>query len=247
MPGVLALVGGDEFHPGNEPHDVRLRDAAAGRPAYVLATAANDNPEAAVATAKGWFATLGMPIEELRARTRTEAESDPAAAAAAGAGLVYIAGGNPGHVLEVLRESRVWAAMAQSWRNGMALAGSSAGAMALCQWGLIRAGWPNRTRRRSSEGLGLLPGCAFLPHFDTFGQRWIPSAHEVLGRETLLLGVDERTAAFWEDGQWWALGAGAVTLVSGEARQVFRAPSPIGGLPTPGAPMGGRELPVEPR
>lgn len=233
MPGVLALVGGDEFHPGNEPHDVRLRDAAAGRPAYVVATAANDNPEAAVDTARRWFVTLDLEIEELRVRTKVDAADKAVAQQALGAGLIYIAGGNPGHALEVLRGSRVWAAIREAWAKGTALAGSSAGAMALCQWSLIRATWPNRTQRRSSEALGLVPGCAFLPHFDTFGQRWIPSAHETLGAETLLLGVDERTAALWEDGQWWALGAGAVTVVRGDIRHRFDAPSPAGGLPDP--------------
>lgn len=246
MPGVLALVGGDEFHPGNEPHDIRLRDAAAGRPAYVVATAASDNPDAAVDTATRWFATLGMDIQELRVRSRTDANSKDIAAQAIGAGLIYIAGGHPGHLLAVLRDSRVWAAIEQAWRTGTALAGSSAGAMSLCQWGLIRASWPNSTRRRSSEALGVVPGCAFLPHFDTFGQGWIPSAHEVLGPETLLLGVDERTAVFWEEGQWWALGAGAVTLVRGDAEQRFASPSPVGGLPTPGSPTSAHELPVEP-
>jgi cyanophycinase len=246
MPGTLALVGGDEFHPGNEPHDVRLRDAAEGRPAYVVATAANDNPEAAVDTARRWFATLGLQIDELRARTTTEANSKTAADLAAGAGLVYIAGGNPGHLLQVLRGSRVWRAIEQAWRAGAGLAGSSAGAMALCQWSLVRASWPDRRRRRAHEALGVVPGCAFLPHFDTFGERWIPSAHEVLGPDTLLLGVDERTAALWEDGQWWALGAGAVTLVRGDERRRFAAPSPVGGLPAPGHPKSAHEVPVEP-
>jgi len=233
MPGILALVGGDEFHPGNEPQDVRLRDAAAGRPVYVVATAANDNPEAAVETARRWFRALGLEVEELRARTRAEASDRATADLARGAGLIYIAGGNPGYLVDVLQQSVVWTAIAQAWRGGMALAGSSAGAMALCQWSLIRAGWPNRTRRRGRDALGLVPGCAFLPHYDTFGEGWIPSAQETIGADTLLLGVDERTAALWEDGQWWALGAGAVTLVRGATRHRFEAPSPISGLPPP--------------
>jgi cyanophycinase len=184
-----------------------------------------------VDTARSWFRTLGIDIEELRVRTRTDANKKDVAAQALGAGLIYIAGGNPGYLLEVLRESRVWAAIRDAWRNGTSLAGSSAGAMALCRWSLVRAAWPGRTKRRSTDALGLVPGCAFLPHFDTFGERWIPSAHESLGPGTLLLGVDERTAALWEDGQWWALGSGAVTLVLGDSRQRFDAPSPVGGLP----------------
>ena len=37
-PGPIALVGGDEFHPGNEPIDRFLANERAGGPAFVLAT-----------------------------------------------------------------------------------------------------------------------------------------------------------------------------------------------------------------
>ena len=50
--GPLALVGGDELNPGNEPQDRVLIDAAGGGPAYVLATAAGrQRPGQAVANA----------------------------------------------------------------------------------------------------------------------------------------------------------------------------------------------------
>ena len=39
MAGPLALVGGDELHPGNEPQDALLAEAATAGPAYVMATA----------------------------------------------------------------------------------------------------------------------------------------------------------------------------------------------------------------
>ena len=239
MPGPLALVGGDEFHPGNEPHDRLLVEAAAGRPAFVVATAARDSPGAAVRTAQHWFTGLGLAVTELRVRTPADARSDERAAEAGRAGLLYIAGGDPGYVARVLDGSRVWAAMRQAWRSGCALAGSSAGAMALCEWTLIRAAWPGHTNRRPATALGVVPGCAFLPHYDTFGQRWIPSSQRLLGAETLLVGVDERTAAVHADGVWRAYGAGRVTLVRGEQRLSFGPGEAIEGMPAPGdAPAG---------
>ena len=42
---MLALVGGDEFHPGNGPQDAVLADAARGT-AYVVATAAAHRQDA---------------------------------------------------------------------------------------------------------------------------------------------------------------------------------------------------------
>ena len=51
-------------------------------------------------------------------------------------------------VVQVLKGTRVWTSIFQAWRDGASLAGSSAGAMALCSHTLIRAGWPDRTQRR---------------------------------------------------------------------------------------------------
>ena len=233
MSGVLCLNGGDEFHPGNEPQDELLRDAAAGRPALVVATAAADHPEMAVATAQRWFDGLGLPVVELRARTRGEAMSAASVSQAAAAGLFYLVGGDPGRVVRVLLGSAVWEAIVSAWLSGAALAGSSAGAMAMCEWTLLRHSFPGHTRRRPDAALNLVAGTAVLPHYNTFGERWIPSAQETLGADSVLLGLDERTAAVWKDGGWTALGAGVVTLVRGEERRRFNPGERIEGLPRP--------------
>ena len=83
MYGPLALVGGDEFHPGNEHQDEILRDACAGRPAYVVATAAQDFASGAVEAARRWFAGLGLEVRELRIRTKEDARSPEIVAEAA--------------------------------------------------------------------------------------------------------------------------------------------------------------------
>src|SRR5258706_10200023 len=86
MAGLLLLSGGDEFRPGNEPQDRELIAAARPGGAWVVATAARrQHPELAVATARRWFAGLGLEIEELPVYTRTNAGSAELAAAAAGA------------------------------------------------------------------------------------------------------------------------------------------------------------------
>jgi len=233
MAGPLALVGGDEFHPGNEPQDTVLRDAVAGRPAYIVATAAGKDAPQAVATAQRWFSTLGLQVEELPIRTVADAKSSELAARAAGAGLLYLAGGDPGHVAAVFRDTPVRDAIRDAWLNGAAVAGSSAGAMVLCEWTLIRADFPGHTRRRAVPAMKIVPGCAVLPHFDAFGERWIPSAQEALGDDALLVGLDERTAAVWRDGSWTALGPGLVTLVRGGQRNAFTGGELVEGMAEP--------------
>jgi cyanophycinase len=232
-PGPIALVGGDEFKPGNEDQDRQLVAAATRGLAYVVPTAAGrQGPEQAVEHATRWFGSLGLELRELPVLKTADANSKELAAQARGGGLFYLVGGDPGLVAQVLRDSRVWHAMFEAWQDGAALAGSSAGAMALCQHTLIRATWPNRYNRRPTDALGLVRDTAVLPHFDTFGHKWIESAERELPGVTLL-GVDERSAAVWQDGDWRATGPGAVTVIrSGDAKR-FTTGMKIAGLPNP--------------
>jgi cyanophycinase len=236
-PGPLFLVGGAEFGPGNEPHDRAFASASARGPAYVIAAAAvRQDPDAAVRNARRWFAGLGLEIEELRLRGRRDA-ADPAIvdAARSGAGF-YLCGGDPGLTVELLRDTPAWAAIVAAWRGGAPLAGSSAGAMALGEWSLIRAGM-SHARRRFAPALGVLPGVAVVPHFEEFGEGWLPSLRSPRG--AVLLGLDTRTAAAWLPGIGWrAMGAGRVLVLRTGQRQVrVDGGRPTGiGRPGPGVP-----------
>lgn len=238
--GPLLLVGGNEFLPGNEPHDRRFADAAGDGPAYVIATAAaRQDPDRAVRTATRWFGALGLGVEELPLRTRRHA-NDPAIAAAAREGLgFYLCGGDPGLVVATLRESAAWEAIAAAWRSGAAVAGSSAGAMALGQWTLLRARRPGDRQRRYAPALGLVRNVVVVPHFDEFGEGWLPSTIE--GRpdtDTIIAGIDARTAAVWWPGRgrgWSVTGAGGVDVVTRNARRRVAAGHRLIGLPRPTA------------
>ncbi|HET7338683.1 MAG TPA: Type 1 glutamine amidotransferase-like domain-containing protein [Candidatus Dormibacteraeota bacterium] len=233
MPGLLVLNGGDEFHPGNDEQDRILASAAGAGRAYVVPTAAaRQGPEKAVATATAWFAKFGLALEELPVLKRADANSKELADRAHAGGFFYLVGGDPGLVAQVLAGSRVWSAMFDAWVGGAALAGSSAGAMALCSHTLIRASWPNRFNRRPTDALGVVPSTAVLPHYDTFGHKWIESAQRELPG-VMLLGIDERTAAVWRDGRWTAAGAGAVTVIEGGQTNAFRSGQEIEGLAAP--------------
>ncbi len=234
MVGLLALVGGDEFNPGNDEQDRLLAAAARPGPAFVVPTAAGrQHPEVAVAHATAWFKQFGLELDELPVLKRTDANSKALAERAAGGGFFYLVGGDPGLVVEVLRSSRVWASIFEAWLGGAVLAGSSAGAMALCAHTLIRASWPNRFNRRPTDALGVLPNTAVLPHFETFGHRWIESAQKELPGATLL-GIDERSAALWtEGGGWRAAGPGSITVIKGKKVSAFPSGTEVLGLREP--------------
>jgi cyanophycinase len=236
-PGPLALVGGDELKPGNEPQDELLARAADGGPSFVLATAAGrQRPELAVANAVRWFADLGLDVQELPAIRRSDAKAPANVERARTGRFFYLVGGDPGLVPRVLADTPLWAAVVEAWRAGAALAGSSAGAMAFGEWTLVRQRMPGDERRRYAPALALVPRVAVLPHFETFGHRWVASAMETAPRkDVVLLGIDERTAAVRERGRWRALGDGGVTVIANDAQRTFGSGEEIEGLTTPSA------------
>jgi cyanophycinase len=234
-PGPLALVGGDELNPGNEPQDRVLVEAAGDGPAFVLATAAGrQRPEMAVANAVRWFGGLGLEVRHLPATTRTQAKARSNIEAARGGRFFYLVGGDPGLVPKTLADTPLWDAIVEAWRDGAALAGSSAGAMALGEWTLIKERMPGDDRRRYAPALRLVPDAAVLPHFETFGHRWVESALAAAPNDdSILLGIDERTAAVWRSGAWTALGDGGVTVIARGAARRFASGEPIVGIPAP--------------
>lgn len=226
-PGPLALVGSGEYLP------VMLeveRALLAGRPGrYVqLPTAAMPEGPASVArwTALGQAqaARLGVEAVPLLVGDRSDADDPALAAQVAGAGLVYLSGGSPQHCAATLRGTLVWQAVDQAWRDGAALAGCSAGAMALTSWvpDLRRPGRP------ADPGLGLLPGLRVIPHFDRFAG-WLPDlVTRYLARapeDVAVVGVDEETALVWADGRWTVSGRQSVWLLTKQGRTGFPAGS----------------------
>ena len=233
--GWLALVGGDEFTPGNEEQDALLVAHRAPGSAYVLATAAaRQRPDMAVGTAQRWFTSLGLAVVQLPILKRSDASSPTNAALAHEGGFFYLSGGDPGLVVDVLRESLVWRAIVAAFEGGAALAGSSAGAMALGEWTLVRHSYPGHAKRRYKPALNLLPHVALAPHFDAFGHRWVESVlTDPPSPDVIIVGVDERSAAVWDGRAWTTRGRGSVTIVTLRYRAVYPPGSPIPELPAP--------------
>jgi len=230
--GLLALVGGGEFGPGNEAHDELLAGASHGQGFLVATAAARSRPERAVRQGILWFQQFGLELTELAVYTQKQAQSAALVEAAAHAGFFYLAGGDPGLVASLLRSSPVGAAILSAWRNGAVLAGSSAGAMVLCADTLVRQSFPSHTERRAVPGLGVIAHCAVLPHHDTFGHKWYQSARAALPEATLI-GVDERTCALWHSGAWQCLGPGAVTVYAPGTDAAPYRRGEVEGLPQP--------------
>ena len=228
MPGSIALVGAGEFLPVMASIDAELL-ASVGRArprVAVLPTASWPDGEAVY---QRWatlgldhFEGLGAEVELVSVRERADAD-DPANAQAVGeADLVYLSGGKPDYLLDVLSGSAVWAAALAAHARGSVIAGCSAGAMVLCAQ-LARFRTPPHIPLGFQAGLGLVAGAAVLPHYDRFPETLAAVRVARAPRGTVVLGIDEDTAAIGRDGAWTVRGTGRVTVWRGRRRERLRA------------------------
>ena len=111
----------------------------------------------------------------------------------------------------------VWRAIERAWRDGAALAGCSAGAMALTD----HVPDLRHPLRDALPGLGAVPHLRVLPHFDRFAA-WLPDV--VLTRivETppgvTVLGIDEDTALVGGPERWEVRGRQSVWVLTADGR-----------------------------
>ncbi len=210
--GHIALEGGAEFGGQMALPDRRCIDLAGGpdAPVVIIPTAAapDNNHERAGANGRRWFTSLGAtdictpPLID-----RASAADASIADALAGAGLIYLLGGFPGHLCETLRDTPAWEAVLTAHAQGAVLAGSSAGAMVLCDHL-----YDPRTQQ-VVHGLGLIKDACVLPHHNNFGQNWAESLRALLPDATLV-GIDEETGAINDRTpfEWTVHGGGNVIL-----------------------------------
>jgi len=197
--GPLVLVGGGEFHEGLRGLDSSLLESLGTDEVAVLPTAAAfERPERAVATATAHFNALGAKVREVPVLARPDALKPEHVEAVRTARFVYLTGGSPLHLRSVLKETPLWEALLEAWRDGSAVAGSSAGAMVL--------GDPMVDPRGGAFtlGLGLLENLAVVPHLGAAAEHRTlklapPGVH--------LLGIPEQTAVVKDAGGWRAGGA----------------------------------------
>ena len=221
MSGHLALIGGGEFTEGCS-FDAALLEASGASEVLVVPTAAAyEHPGRLVERAVGWFDRLGVVARGLDLLARPQA-SDPAIVdALAASRFTYLVGGSPLHLRAVLKDSPAWDALGSAWTAGGVLAGSSAGAMVLCDPMVDPRGGA------FTLGLGLLTGMAVIPAHDHWSEDAAHRTRKMSPPSLVLAGIDERTALIRDpDGTWRAEGAGEVVVFEGGA------PATLAQLPT---------------
>jgi cyanophycinase len=211
-PGPIALVGSGEYLPvmleverqllaGRAPKYVQIPTAAAPEGPQVLAKWTRLGQEQA--------RRLGVQAVALPVHDSADADRSDLAEQVRGAGLIYLSGGNPAHLAASLRDTALWREILDAWRGGAALAGCSAGAMAMTSW----VPHVRSLHRPVDPGLGLLPHLRVIPHFDKM-LGWAPDLmtrvllHAPAG--VTVLGIDEDTALVGGPDTWQVMGRQSV-------------------------------------
>jgi cyanophycinase len=165
--GPVGLLSSDEFLPVAEPFDRALLEAAGRRVALILAA----DPRGAAHSARlglAHYRRLGADPEVVDVYTRVQATAE----ALPQYDVLFLAGGSPSALLACLRGTPLWDETLRRWRDGRALAGSSAGAMALCRQSLSPEPGASRPTRWT-EGLGPIERFALAVHARTAPEEWL--------------------------------------------------------------------------
>jgi cyanophycinase len=123
--------------------------------------------------------------------------------------LVYILGGFPRFLADTLAKSVCWQAILDVYKSGGVIAGSSAGAMVLCEY------YYDPYEQKILSGLNLIANACVLPHYNNFGKSWLKPLQELLPN-VHLLGIDEQTAMFCSENIWQVYGSGTVNISRSE-------------------------------
>ncbi|CAN2237848.1 CphB Cyanophycinase and related exopeptidases [Candidatus Planktophila vernalis] len=241
MNGSLALVGSGEYLPAMAEFEKSLvhdgvKNGKEARYVQIPTAAGRESTDRleywkqlGLTQAKA----IGVEATYLPIYTREDAFNQKYVDAVAKSALMYMSGGDPHHLAEVLIDTPLWSAIVENWKTGASLAGCSAGAM------VLSAHIPNfrLLKKTATQGLNLLPEIRVIPHFNKFF-KWIPeSAAKVLLHvpdNSILIGVDELTAIVKRSGdtEWVVVGEAKVHVLKGLPDQQLHDGERIK-LPTP--------------
>ena len=229
--GFIVLEGGAEFGGRMAVVDRQAVKLAGGFdvPIRIIPAAAapDGNHRRAGQNGVDWFRQLGAgDVTALGLIDRQSADDPGITAELARARFIFLLGGFPHHLGQSLQGSKSWQAMREAYAKGAVIAGSSAGAMVLCEY------YYDPATSRLHRGLELVSGVCVIPHHETFGNTWAPSISD-MQENTAMIGIDEHTGAINDlaPNRWRVYGNGTVTLYQDSgirqftARQAFRVPT----------------------
>jgi cyanophycinase len=216
--GYLLLEGGSEFGGRMRDPDLKAIELAGGfdAPIRIIPTAAAPDHNAGNNGIR-WFQSLGAKdVSSLPLIDKVSANDESIEASLREAKLIYMLGGFTGYLGETLKGSAAWKAVLEAYGKGAVLAGSSAGAMVMCEF------YYDPRQGKVVDGLNLLPNAIVMPHYNTFGKSWASRLLEI--SQGTLIGIDEYTGMMDDGAQTWTVhGGGSVALYRNDQIETYEA------------------------
>lgn len=217
--GYLLLEGGAEFGGRMRDPDLKAIELAGGSdaPIRIIPTAAapDHNDQRAGNNGIRWFQRLGAKdVISLPLIDKVSANDENIITSLRDARLIYMLGGFTGYLGETLKGSAAWKAVLEAYGKGAVVAGSSAGAMVMCEF------YYDPNQGKVVDGLNLVPNAMVMPHYNTFGKSWASRLLEI--SQVTLIGIDEYTGMINDGTQTWTVhGGGSVTLYRNDQIETY--------------------------
>lgn len=213
MSGVICLQGGAEFGALGAGMDAELLRLAGAGAVVVTALAGAPGREYDTANRNGvrHFGRLGA--RSVAAAPDAREDEAAAYAVARAAALLVLPGGSPSRLLDALTRTRMGLAVSEVLDRGGVVMGASAGAMVLCEhtWLPDRGG-------EVVPGLGLVPGCLVLPHWQPERSGQAETIRRGLPQDAVVLGLPEQSGILVDGATVTAMGHHASTVVGAQQR-----------------------------
>ncbi len=221
--GFILLEGGAEFggRMADPDRQAMMRAGGPDVPISIIpaAAASDNNHQQAGRKGVDWFQGLGATNVSVLPLINSASANDPEIVAAlAKSRLIYLLGGFPHYLGQALNGSPSWQAMLTAYLAGAVIAGSSAGAMVLCEY------YYDPVSSQVVKGLNLVEYICILPHHNTYGKDWVPQLKQQLP-DIVLVGIDEETGALKDASHddWRVYGKGKITLYHSRHVEEFEA------------------------
>ncbi len=220
MSGKLLIIGGGlETVPGN-PIIKRFYDEVGGCGARVLIIpTASHKPSRSARRYAYVFGTMGMTPVVADIRNRDDANEEKAVKMLEKADGVFFTGGDQLRLTSVLGGSMLHEALIDRFREGMVVAGTSAGAAAVPDV-MIAYGEAEIALRKGSvrlaPGLGFLEDAVVDTHFVERNRIWRLLQVVTENPQIIGLGIAEDTAVVADGGDVWeVIGEYSVVIIDG--------------------------------
>ena len=217
MAGILGLVGSGEFTKAMVDCDKFLLEKTSKPKVAILPTAAGEEAKYYKWIEDGvkHFKNLGTHVVGIPILTRQQANDPKMAKSLQEFNFYYFSGGNPGYLLDTIKNTKCWEVIYRKFLQGATLVGSSAGAMILGKmvWTRVYDFVAGRTLKPWEEGLGIVE-FGILPHYDFALREFSKDDWERikinLPKGIKIIGIDEDTVYVRISGKWKVIGEGKV-------------------------------------